>query len=286
MTSYTIDHTWDSTLTFRANNISHQVFRKGDPANPGVVLMHELPGMSPECICLAEEIIKEGFRVYLPLFFGKPGHTNMAGNFVRICIRREFHFLANHSSGPITDWLRALCDLAHEECNGRGVGAIGMCLTGGFALSMMVNPSPVMAPVLSQPSLPIVMIPFLQDKEEVHRSFGVSQEGISATKEWALEQKVSNPDFTLPIFRFAEDPLCPQAKIDSLREQVGTEMIVPDEGADGRISTISQAQREAAGIPEDKTHSVLTGYSGNGQDDDPTEIARKQVIEYLKEQLV
>ena len=71
----------------------------------------------------------------------------------RACIAREFHVLASHGSSPITHWLRALARKAHAECGGPGVGCIGMCLTGTFGLAMMVDES-VIAPVLSQPSLP------------------------------------------------------------------------------------------------------------------------------------
>ena len=51
--------------------------------------------------------------------------------------------------GPL-DELLAL----HDELGGPGVGALGMCFTGGYALGMMVD-STVLAPVLSQPSLPL-----------------------------------------------------------------------------------------------------------------------------------
>src|SRR4029078_12599525 len=71
----------------------------------------------------------------------------------RVCISKEFSVLAARGSSPITHWLRAPCPDAHADCKGPGAGALGMCMTGNFALSLMVDPS-VMAPVLSQPSLP------------------------------------------------------------------------------------------------------------------------------------
>ena len=69
------------------------------------------------------------------------------------CISREFSVLALKKTSPVTVWLRALAAHEHERCGGPGVGAVGMCFTGGFALAMMVDDT-VVAPVLSQPSLP------------------------------------------------------------------------------------------------------------------------------------
>ena len=50
-------------------------------------------------------------------------------------------------------WLRSLARELHGELGGPGVGALGMCFTGGFALAMMVDEA-VAAPVLCQPSAP------------------------------------------------------------------------------------------------------------------------------------
>jgi hypothetical protein len=74
------------------------------------------------------------------------------GRIMSLCISREFTLLAANKASPVTESLRALARLAHEECGGRGVGAIGMCPTGGFASSMALEPV-VLAPVL-QPGLP------------------------------------------------------------------------------------------------------------------------------------
>ena len=92
--------------------------------------------------------------------FGEPMRPPERGYALRIiaksCISKEFRVLAANESSPIVDWLRALARHAHAECGGRGVGAIGMCFTGNFALAMMLD-APVLAPVLSQPSLPFAI---------------------------------------------------------------------------------------------------------------------------------
>ena len=104
---------------------------------------YEIPGITPEVAGFARRVSDDGFTAYLPNMFGEPGKPfslpYVAGQMARACISREFSVLAKGQSSPITDWLRALCRKAHEECGGPGVGAIGMCLTGNFALSLMVD---------------------------------------------------------------------------------------------------------------------------------------------------
>ena len=63
--------------------------------------MHELPGMNPPCIDLAEEIATAGFTVYLPLLFGRPGQDRGMLPMFRVCVRREFHLLAAGRRSPI-----------------------------------------------------------------------------------------------------------------------------------------------------------------------------------------
>ncbi len=143
---------------FREDSFTHAgktrtVYRRG--SGPGVVVMHEIPGIHPGVVSFANRVVDAGFTVAMPLLFGTPGQPVSGGYIARellhVCISREFRLLAARSSSPITDWLRALCRSLHAELGGRGVGAIGMCLTGNFALALMVDQA-VMAPVLSQPS--------------------------------------------------------------------------------------------------------------------------------------
>src|ERR1700761_3348805 len=133
------------------------VFRRG--TGPAVIIMHEMPGLHPLVIRFADRVADAGMSVYLPSLFGKPGKVATAAYamgemFRAICISREFHVWSGGGSSPIVEWLRALARKALAECGGRGVGAVGMCFTGGFALAMMTELA-VVAPVLSQPSLPV-----------------------------------------------------------------------------------------------------------------------------------
>ncbi len=138
--------------------VAHPVFRKG--TGPGVVVIHEIPGMTPQVIRFAEEVVAAGFTVAMPQLFGTPGARigvgSLAGAFRQVCVSREFTKLATGVTAPIAGWLRSLARELHDELGGPGVGAIGMCFTGGFALAMMVDTS-VAAPVLAQPSAPFAV---------------------------------------------------------------------------------------------------------------------------------
>src|SRR5262245_28010143 len=144
-----------SSFSFESGGAARDVYVRG--TGPGVVVMHEIPGITPAVARYATRVADAGFRVYVPHMFGTPGKPftlpYVLSQMTRACVSREFAVFAQREASPITEWLRALCRRAHAECGGPGVGALGMCLTGNFALALMVDPS-VMAPVLSQPSLP------------------------------------------------------------------------------------------------------------------------------------
>lgn len=144
------EHTWEGT--------SHPTYRKG--SGPGVVVIHEIPGPTPSVIGFGQELVDAGYTVVLPHLFGKAGGAwngvNVARAMAQVCISSEFTKLATGVTTPIAGWLRSLARDLHAELGGPGVGALGMCFTGGFALAMMVDDS-VAAPVLCQPSVPFTV---------------------------------------------------------------------------------------------------------------------------------
>jgi dienelactone hydrolase len=151
--------------TFTADNRSITLFRKGD--GPAVILLHELPGLTHDTVEFAEWIADRGFHVVMPLLFGRPLQHPVLGllKFPILCIRREFNNFAAGKSSPITVLLRALCRKLHAEQGGPGVGAIGMCYTGGFVFAMMVEAA-LLAPVAAQPSLPLFQSTALDVEQE------------------------------------------------------------------------------------------------------------------------
>jgi dienelactone hydrolase len=250
---------------YREDSFTHAgktrpVYRRG--SGPGVVVMHEIPGMHPGVIAFANRVADAGFTVAMPLLFGTPGKPVSGGYIARellhVCISREFRLLAARASSPITDWLRGYCRALHAELGGRGVGAIGMCLTGNFALALMVDDA-VMAPVLSQPSLPL---PFGKKRKA---GLHISDSDLAIAK----SRKV-------PVLglRFTEDGACPKERFDHLRAEF-----------DGLFEAIEidSAEGNPHGITRD-AHSVLTLQFVN-RDGHPTKAALDRVLAFFRERL-
>jgi len=195
---------------FDALGETRVVYRRG--SGPGVLVMHEAPGITPEVAGFARKVADAGYTVDLPLLFGVPGKPLSPGYVLsslgRACISREFHVLASHASSPITNWLRELARALHAEAGGPGVGAIGMCLTGNFALALMMEPC-LLAPVLSQPSLPFGLTPAKS------RALHVSEEELANAK------RRSADGATVLGLRFSGDPLCKAARFETLRRELG-----------------------------------------------------------------
>jgi dienelactone hydrolase len=137
---------------------THDTYRRG--AGPGVLIIPEVPGLSTDVVGFANEVVAAGYTVVLPHLFGEvPAATtakNMSKVLARLCVSREFTKLSTGETSPITAWLRDVAKHLHREVGGRGVGALGMCFTGGFALALMVDPW-VTAPIVAQPSLPFAV---------------------------------------------------------------------------------------------------------------------------------
>jgi len=149
------EHTGDS---LDGRSLTFPTYRKG--TGPGVIVIHEIPGLTAGVVGFAEEVVDAGFTVVLPHLFGIPGTRNnpltVANSLRQVCVSKEFTKLATRQTSPVAGWTRSLARDLHAELGGPGVGALGMCFTGGFALAMMVDES-VAAPVLCQPSTPFAI---------------------------------------------------------------------------------------------------------------------------------
>jgi dienelactone hydrolase len=252
-----------TTSAFTHGGVTRTVYRRG--TGPGVVIMHEIPGITPQVARFARWVGDAGLTAVMPDLFGDVGRAispgYVAGQMLRACISREFAVLAAHRSSPITDWLRALCRASHEELGGPGVGAVGMCITGNFALALMMDPC-LMAPVLSQPSLPFPL------GAARRASLHLSPEELAAVK-----QRISEGGKVLGL-RFSRDPLCPAERFDTLRRELG-------EGFEAVEIDSSVANPEGRPTP---AHSVLTtdlvDEAGH-----PTRAAADRVLAFFSERL-
>jgi dienelactone hydrolase len=138
-----------------ADGFTHPTYRKG--SGPGVIVIHEIPGITPAVLRFAEDVVARGFTVVMPSLFGRDGARATMFETVRsiaaVCVSREFTMFALRRTTPVATWLRSLARELHRDLGGPGVGAVGMCLTGGYALAMLAD-APVTAPVLAQPASP------------------------------------------------------------------------------------------------------------------------------------
>ena len=246
---------------FTHDGATKAVFRKG--TGPGVVVIAEIPGVTPLVADFARRVVDLGCTVAMPSLFGSPGKPptdayamrSMAG----ACVSKEFACLATGTASPVTVWLRALADDLHERAGGPGVGVVGMCLTGGFALAMMVD-EVVVAPVLSQPSLPLPV------GGRRRRDLGISDDDLERVKARIAE------GMCLLGLRFRKDPLVPAERFDRLREELGDGFIAVELDGDGN----SDSKRPP--------HSVLT----EDLVDEPgheTQDALRQVLDFFTERL-
>jgi dienelactone hydrolase len=194
------DKTSFSAQTKNGDTISHDVYSRGE--GPVVVIIQELPGIGQETLALADKFVADGYKVYLPHLFGKLGKTSGLPNFIRVlCMKKEFAIFEKNKSSPIVDWLKALCQSIRASESVDGVGVIGMCLTGNFAISLMADDS-VLASVASQPALP------LKGADLLH----MSDEEISATKTRLAEVG------PMKAYRFEVDKMCPPEKFETIEK--------------------------------------------------------------------
>ncbi len=269
MTALTQDDSLDDfdKRSVELNEIRKAVYVAG--SGPAVIIMHEMPGISPHVARFARWIRDAGFTVFMPSLFGRDGAIGTADEggaiFRGACISAEFRVLAGQGSSPVTAWLRALARLAHEECGGPGVGAVGMCFTGNFALSMMLEPS-VIAPVLSQPVLPV-------DNPAAIESLPEETDQVRV--------RLEKEDLTVLGYRFAGDAFCRAERFAAYSRALGDRFVgqvLPDEAANDDVPPFFEKH-----VPT--PHSVLTAHLKD-REGEPTIAARDEIIEFFRMRLL
>lgn len=229
--------------------LEHDVYSKGE--GPIILIIQELPGIGLETLRLADKLTDAGFRVVIPHLFGPLGKLSVAGNIARVfCMRREFTLFSAKKTSPVVKWLGALCQDLKQQYNVDGIGVIGMCLTGNFAISLMANDA-VLAAVSSQPSLPL-----LQSK-----ALHMSARDVADVRT-GLDEKGA-----MLAFRFAGDKLCTAAKFDAL-----------DSAFNGDRERIKLTHLEG------NKHSVLTVHFID-KTGSPTDLALQEVLGYFADRL-
>jgi dienelactone hydrolase len=251
---------------FTHGGATRTVFRRGE--GPAVVIVAEIPGITPKVADFGRRVADIGCTAVLPHLFGDPGREATAGYLAQTlafaCVSKEFTTWARNKTSPVTDWLKALARHEHEACGGPGVGAVGMCLTGGFALAMMVDPV-VAAPVLSQPSLPFPI-------SAGHRGdVNLSPEDLAAVK----ARCDAEADLCVLGLRFTNDATSPGERFATLRRELGDSFV-------GVEIDSSKGNDHGIGI---RAHSVLTEHLVD-EPGHPTREALHQVLDLFRTRLL
>ena len=248
----------------RFGDSTYDVYIAG--SGPAVVVFPEIPGITPDVADFGRRVIQAGFTVYVASLFGEPGKAfsgRYAGTtLAKQCVRREFLAFARNKRAPITAWMRSLATRAHRECGGPGVGVVGMCFTGNFALGLAVDPA-VLVPVMSQPSMPFAI-------SKKHRSdLHVAPDDLAQIK-----RRVVDEDLCVIGFRFTADRLVPAERFERLRHEFGDAFIGVE---------IDSGKGNEHGFAK-KAHSVLTAeYSA--EPNHPTNQAMELVLDHFRQKL-
>lgn len=254
---------WTAT-PFTAADQTYDVYRKGE--GPGVVLIPEIPGLHPGVLALGNHLVDNGFTVAAPSLFGTPGAAAVRPGaipvMVKACVTKEFAAFATNADRPVAHYLRALARDLNANTPGKGVGVIGQCFTGGFALAAAVDDS-VLAPVLSQPSIPVALTA-AQKRDP----------GMSEAELKVIEQRVANDGLCALALRFSQDRMAPGERFATLKARLGDAF---------EVIEINSKKGNPDGIPA-SAHSVLTDQVRE-VDGHPAYEARKRVVAFLTERL-
>jgi dienelactone hydrolase len=177
---------------------------------------------------------------------------------------KEFRAFAGGGTSPVTAWLRGLARLAHAECGGPGVGAVGLCFTGNFALTMALEPA-VIAPVVNHPSLP------LDDPAALE---------LSDADASAVRDRVTRDGLTVLAYRFDNDRWCTGQRFAAYQALLG-------DAFDGRVLPGGTANTDPPPFFRDVVetpHSVVTAHLVD-EDGHPTVKARDEILAYLTDRL-
>ncbi len=248
---------------FTHDGVTRPVFSAG--AGPAVIVIAEMPGLHPGVVDFGQRVVDRGFHVRMPSLFGTPGRPvslpYVLSSITSGCVSRDFATWALDRTSPISSWLRALAADAHGACGGAGVGAVGMCFTGGFALGMMLDER-MLAPVLSQPSLPFAI------GKRRSAAVGISDDDLAAVK-----ARTAHGACVMGL-RFSADRMVPDARFETLRRELGDAFLAVEiDSSPGNPHGISKS-----------AHSVLVSDFVD-EPGHPTHDALERVLAFFDERL-
>jgi dienelactone hydrolase len=180
----------------------------------------------------------------------------------RLCVSSEFRAFATGADRPIAHYLRAVAADLAARTPGPGVGVIGMCFTGGFALAAAADDS-VLASVMSQPAVPFPLGRARQNDP-----------GLSEPELRVVADRAGRADLAVMGLRFSEDPACRKGRFDGLKERLGDAF---------EVIELDSGPGNAGGFAKG-AHSVLTA-EVRELPDNQAALARERVVQFLTSRL-
>ncbi len=212
------------------------VYRWKDRAGAAVLLLHEMTGLSPGTLALAQCLGRKGYSVYLPVLFGEPGESRPIRGYFPSCASARFACSSPEGGSTIVSPLRETVGKIHKH-SGAPIGIIGMCLTGAFPLALLGDE--VSAAVLCQPTLPFNIL-FMRPVGAQKRPLGLTEAELERARQ------ASTP---LLALRYRNDTLCPRERFYALRRLMpdGAVFLQIDDPPDGHSSLTEDLHEEALG---------------------------------------
>ncbi|HWD18743.1 MAG TPA: dienelactone hydrolase family protein [Verrucomicrobiae bacterium] len=241
--------------------------RQANPDEPAILLMQELPGLTPACFELATRLATNGYTVYAPLLFGRPGKSAFFRNCVSLLFNSQWHLFAKDDTSPVAGWLGALCQKISQDHGGRGIGVVGNCLSGSLAVALLREKA-VIAPVMSQPALPLLIL-YLPVSAARKKALGLAPADLARAEERCAQDHIQ-----ILAFRFENDKISPPDKFAEMTRDFGTNFIP---------RPISQEDYAAWDIPSD-AHAVLTE-NYDDRPGHPTTVRFQEMIDFLNARL-
>lgn len=252
--------------TFTFADKTRDVYRKGE--GPAVLVFAEMPGITPRVIDFADRVVEIGCTAVVPHLFGEPGADVSFGRLIRAlapaCVSKEFSVWATGKTSPVVEWSKALARHELARLGGPGVGVVGMCFTGNFALAMLPEPA-VLAPVLSQPSLPLGLT------RKARRALYLSDADLAKVQ----ARMAVEPDLCVLGLRFSHDRMVPAERFAHLREALGDRFVGVE---------IDSSRGNPHSHPP-MAHSVLTEHLVD-EPGQPTQDALEQVLDLFRTRLL
>ena len=105
-------------------------------SGPPVIVLHEIPGATPELFRFAYRIAQTGFTAFVPILFGEANHPAARGrtrwSSSHACACGASSACWPPTARPRSRRGRATGELVRGRLGGPGIGAVSLCVTGSL----------------------------------------------------------------------------------------------------------------------------------------------------------